>query len=205
MIYRVFSAVAAVATLSACGGGSTGEAGGAASFGTLAARGDAIADAYANDLQTGNYANLTQLPRSGELVYRGYGGYLIDPVGTEPIDSLSEADLMSQVTMTLALRDDSISGFANNFYLKDGNERMTGRLSIDADLDRTANTQIQFGILGEMTGTLQSPSVGAVTVNTTIAADLYGSDSRVLAGFVDGTANSAQGTSVIEGGIVLER
>lgn len=120
-------------------------------------------------------------------------------------DIVDDADVISRIDMQVRLNDGRVSGAASQFYDTETREAFSGRLPITGSLDRTAITTYDAGLTGRINGTLQSASLGQITIRTDLLGDVYGPNAGFVFGYVDGSATSSVGTDPVQGVIIAER
>lgn len=151
----------------------------------IAARADALADAYGDDVESGSFTAAADIPAGGGAAMTGVIAIHEPGVDYDEI----EVGAFGQVDVVADFGNNSLTGTASNFFLTDGQGTgdLTGELTIDADIDRS-----NAGFAGTVEGSLSSP-FDLLEVTAEVDGNFLGDD----AGAVFGTG---EGTIVIDAG-----
>ena len=170
--------LAAIGSLSACGGD-----GGASGF---AAREDA-AIALRNQLAEFDISEASAIPTTGDATYEGLIGY-------EQADFAVIGDLL----VGFNFQSNAISGNASNFLDSDG-VRYQGSLALsNGNIDRTADPDTDFQFVADLGGSLQAGGQ-TFTVNSFLDGNFLGPQREGIAGFVVGVIDGPDGTIFVDG------
>lgn len=125
------------------------------------------------------YTDLTELPRTGDASFEGTIG-LGDP-GT----SLFQPVIVGEMEAELDFERNALTGTAGNFFATTNSEELSGSLDLDADLDRGADTNFEFGLVGTLDGEIGADGT-RFDVNLDVDADLVGDNSELIVGGAQG-------------------
>lgn len=146
---------------------------------------DEFLDEFEELLDEQDYTDLTSLPDAGTANFAGIiaGARIADGADFDAIEDLDEesAEVVGEMTLTLALEDDSLSGSVTNLQYTEDGFQLIGELTVAAELDRDTDLEEQFGILGTITGDLQDDQ-GEFGIDAEFGADLFGENAEALAG-----------------------
>lgn len=174
----MFLATAAVVTLSACGGSSTG--GGQSSFEQLSAEGTDLIARYGNAPTTA----LSAMP-TGTATYSGYAAYSTQ--FSSPADIVQFAETLSEVELTANFDTSALNGRAFNFRYVDPAYQVSGDLAIAGNI--TGNS-FDASISGTLTESFEGASL-PVNWNGNLSGEFVGSNADALRG--TGTATGDAG------------
>ena len=213
--FKITASVAVLASLAACGG-SSGNVDMAPTapvapsvptgYAQVEARGVSLANTYGAAINRGAYTNLATLPTTGSARFSGAGAYVLGGDDVLSGQSIQDnADAISRIDMQVRLTDGRVTGRASEFYETETRTPIGGTLALAGSLDRSADLDSEFGINGTANGTLRSATLGTVQVESTLVADIYGTNGRFVTGFMDGSADTGAGTDRVQGAFIAAR
>lgn len=142
-------------------------------------------------IQDEEYTDLSSLPTEGNATFNGVFGIAESQILTDEDGSfiegigLDDVVLAGEMSLTLELDGDSLSGDVVNLRYTDDEEVVSGTLDVMAELDRDADLSTFFGVEGTVTGDL-TDSEGDFSLDLELVGDLFGSNAEALAGDVFG-------------------
>ncbi len=186
MYFRCLAASVSLVALTACGGGSSGNAVGAASFRSLVTELGATEELLNNSAPT----RADQIPTSGSAQYSGVIS-VFEAAGPSALDAdrLTYASV-GEMSVTTNFRSGKVTGTANNFYefrnpnTQSSNQaqsagRIGGSMTLDADIDRGL-------IVGGMAGRLTKTSGARTNYDMDVVGIFSGNRAQAMVGLGEG-------------------
>ncbi len=190
MYFKCLAASLSVFSLVACGGGSSGNAVGAASFRSLTSElGQAEDFLEETDLTRAN-----QIPTSGTARYNGVIS-VFEAAGPSALDAdRISYSTVGEMAVTANFRNGAVSGSASNFYeVRNPNAASAGQLQSAGQIagTLTLDAAINSGLVeGEMEGRLIKTSGAATNYDLDVVGFFLGDQADAILAFGEG-----QGTS----------
>lgn len=167
-----------------------------------------LVEEFEEEVDALDLTDLTALDASGTLNYSGLAAVAEaerDEFGDISTDvDIDDALAFGEISLSIALADDSITGSISEIRNTDEGDEISGSLDISGELRRDIDLEDFFGISGDISGTLTDAEDGEFTVDTDLAADLFGSDAEFVAGNGVGSAQFEDGSVDIVIGFGLE-
>ena len=156
----------------------------------IAARADALADAYGDDVESGSFTAAADIPAGGGAAMSGV--IAIHEPG-EAYDEIEEG-AFGQIDIVADFGNNTLEGTASNFSFvsESGTLDFTGEMTLEADIDRS-----NAGFEGTIEGSLISPYDGA-DITADVAGNFLGDDAGAVFGTGEGTAVIDQGEDGID-------
>lgn len=163
---------------------------------------DALADEFDDLLDASEGVDFTDpatLPGSGSATYDGVMGLSTD--GSDGLPS----DMVGEMTLRADFGADSLSGSVQNVSTS-SDEGLDGSLAIsDGAIDRDVDLEEDYTYDFDLAGTLTDDDGTDLEVSAVGVGDFLGDDFQQATGTVSGVLSSDAGTSLLDGGYIVER
>lgn len=143
---------------------------------------------YEDDLIADNYTDLAALPTSGSARYEGAVG-----IGGEANAVVLNTEFIGRLVANVDFGTNEVDGQADNFYINESREALSGTLLLSMDIDRSVDVTTSYSITGTLDGDLTDAAGDTTEFLLDLGGDIYRDDRAFLFGDIDGRVTRPDG------------